>query len=140
MTESPYKPPAITISGEDEYSIPFILEALAAGAQNTAVSSMIPLSYRVTEIKVYFPDDAINNVRVYWLASNNGQGSTTTIPDGTNLIASFSGTTFLIGHADVITLRCSLAIESAKSFIKMHVLNNNAYAITIMGIIALRKR
>lgn len=139
MTESPFKPPLVLGIESQEYVLVFVLEGLGAGLQNTVVTSMIPLKYAVTKIETFFSDDAINNVRVYWLMSNNAQGSTTSIPDGSNLIAPFSAINFIIGHADLVSISANVLSETDKSYIKMHVINNNAYAVDIMGLVTIRK-
>lgn len=139
MCPTPYQSPPVIVSDENIYSVVFVAPALAANSQQTYVSSSLPYPVKVLEATVYFPDDAINNVRVYWLNSSNNQGSTTTIPDGTNLLSPYTSTGFLIGHAIQVSIPCYLEITNEKPFIKMHVVNNNAYATTLMGVIKFRK-
>lgn len=139
LSEFPYSFPKIVSYEELEYSFPFVLTGLAATSQNTVVVGTIPFTFRVLEITVFFPDDAINNIQVYFLVSDNPQGSTTTIPSGENLLAPFTPTQFLIGHAEKVTITCNALVSSNRSYIKMHIINNNTYAITLMGIVKIRK-
>jgi len=64
--------------------IPFT-GTVGANAQLTLVVGPIPFRYRVISAEMIFRNDTGDNVRHYWLAGRNDQGSTTGVPPDRNL-------------------------------------------------------
>lgn len=138
MTLPRYEAPLIEIEDKPEYEIPFIA-TIGATAQGTTVISGLSKPYKILEARMYFPDDAVNNVLIYWLIARDGEGSTTGIPTGDNMFSPFATLQWFIGHADLVTIRGNIDITVLDTGLKMHVINNNAYAITMMSILKIRE-
>ena len=130
--------PIITSLKEKEYVLPFVLLGLAAGAQSAVVQSVTTREEYVVEIIMCFPDDAINNVEVYWLSSDSPDISTSTISTGENLLADWISPARIIGHAETIRLACNVPVPASARYVKMHVVNNNTYVVDIQGFVKLR--
>ena len=140
MTEQTeiYVPPTLRAVEKESYEIPFIAPALLTG-QNGYSSGSIDFPFKVTKIRMYFPDNAVYGIDVYWLTATTPAISTVAMSEGQNLFSPFSPVVRFIGHADIVTLYPNRVIEATHPYIKMHVVNNNAYAITLMGIVTIRR-
>lgn len=138
MALEQYVPPKLVIVEKEVYEIPFMLTV--AGAAQLGYSSLrIPFPYKIIEIKMYFPDDAIGNVDVYWLTSNNDVVSAIAISAGTNPLLYLTLIPYFAGHADMIPLRLNITPLDVERYIKMHVVNGNAYATNMMSTVRIRR-
>lgn len=133
----PYNRITDELKGYIELVMPFVV-TIGAGAQGGQAIALPYLPCIVLGGTIYFPDNAIDNILVYFLESPDGSISTTGISGGEDLLTPETGTPYFIGHADAIHVTTHIPVESPIAYFKMHVVNNNAYAITIMGILTVR--
>lgn len=132
-----YTPPILQVVKKDEYALPFEV-IVGATAQLALSSTQIVFPYTVREVITYFPDDAINNVRAYWLVGTTNSTSTIAISEGSNLLAPLNPVGYLIGHADRISIALRRTVTLRSSYIKLHINNLNAYGVTVFGTVRIR--
>lgn len=113
--------------------------AVGANAQLTLLSSRITFKYAVVATEVVFRDDAANNLQVYVLVSNNQNTSTTNVPPDPNVFSQYSPSPYFVGEGTIKRAECSVEAPVGYEFIKVHAVNNNAYAQTINATITLQE-
>ena len=106
---------------------------LAATSQGTRVSGGIGFRYRIKKVKVYCDWDHDLNVRHYILVGSTNQGSTTNIPEGTNVLSPLSPDPYLIGRGHAREIALNLIVNVTTSYLKLHVQNLNGWQITYYG-------
>lgn len=120
-----------------EVVIPFIA-IVGANAQIGIIGNVPHTPYTVLGGIIYFPNDAVDNVQVRFLYASENTFSTTGISSGENLFVRGANTPFFVGHASSVNIQSHIKLEDPDNYLKMHVVNNNAYAITVMGILNVR--
>jgi len=120
---------SIKIELKPTYEIP-LSGVIGAGAQGAFVSGKIAKPFRINGIVIVFGSDHIDAVLHYFLAGDTNQVSTTSISTGDNLIPSGSPTPYFIGHNMIRHIKIIKEFPEGNRYLKCHVVNNNAYAIT----------
>ena len=125
------RPPRIRISTKQLYTLPFS-GTVALATQLTLLSSPIPFPFIVKSAEMVFSDEAMNQVRHYWLWADNDTVSTIAVPDGLNIFSRLAPTGYFIGHALIRRVEANLRINSIGARIKLHTNNllNSAYDIS----------
>lgn len=126
---TPETPPIIPVD-RPIYVIQFSGVGLAAGAQITLVSGQLSFRYRILKVKVFFGDDAVPDMRYYPMVGSTQGGSTTGLPEGQSIFAPLSPQAFMRAGYGKRECEPMLVIDSTRSYLKVHVQNNDAvYAI-----------
>lgn len=133
-----YMSPEILFNRRRLINIP-ISGTIGATAQNSFSTSHIPFKYRIVKVRMYFRDDAVWNVLMYWFSSSNPQGSTANLPDGTNIFAYASNTPFFVSDGPPVEAECSYESNEDEHYIKLHVVNNNGYATNVNGVVTIEE-
>jgi hypothetical protein len=110
--------------------IPFI-SAIAANTQLTLVSARITFPFVIVGVEIVFRDDAANNLLEYVLLSGNTNTSTTAVPPDLNAFSQYAPNPYFIGEGVVKRADCYVYAPSGYQFVKVHTVNNNAYAQTV---------
>ena len=100
--------------------------AVAAGAQQTSVSSLIPFPYRILKVKIFVLDDAVPDLRYYVLVDGTNSTSTTTLPTGVSIFAPYSGIQYIRASQGSRICEPLYDVRESESFLKVHVQNNDA--------------
>lgn len=116
--------------------IPFFF-TLAANTQQTLVSNAITVNYKIKSVEAHFRDDAAHNLLFYILSGNNQSTSTTIVPPDMNVVSSLSPTPYLTGEGEIIELAVNYEPAENYMYVKVHAVNNNAYAITGLCVVTI---
>lgn len=119
----------LIITLKPTYEIP-LSGVIAATAQGGVASARLRKPFRIHDIIINFGDDHADAVLHYFLTSTNKNISTTNISIGDNVVPAESPTPYYIGHAVLRRVKIIKEFKAGRRFLKVHVVNNNAYAIT----------
>ena len=109
------------------------------GAQLSLVSKHITSLYRILEISVHFPSGTDNLVQVYLLLCQDPSSLTTGLPPGTSILSMLSPNDFLVGDDITLTLPIDLPVTVKGTWLKAHVVNNDAFAHNISAFFTLQE-
>jgi len=112
------------------YEIP-LSGVIGAGAQGAFVSGKIDKPFRINGIVIVFSSDHIDTVLHYFLVGDTNQVSTASISTGVNLTPTDSPTPYFIGHNMIRCVKIIKEFPEGNKYLKCHVVNNNAYAVTV---------
>ena len=110
--------------------IPFYATVPAA-SQLTILSDMITFPFIVRNILIDFGADHLDAVLHYVLLSTSRTTSATAVPADTNAFSGLSPIGYAIGDNREKRYYPNIEWRETKSFIKVHAVNNNAYAVNI---------
>lgn len=133
-----FVPPEYAPATRRVATIPF-KAAIGANTQLTIVSFRIPFPFKITHAEVTFRDDAANNLQVYILVANNRNTSTTGVPPDPNVFSQYSSTPYFIGEGVVQKADCNVQAPDGYYYLKVHGVNNNAYAQTINATVTIEE-
>lgn len=103
---------------------------VAAGTYATSISGGLGFPYRIIEAKFYFLDDAVPDMRYYLYVGSSPSGSTTGMPEGSNVLSPYSGSGFIRGGQGMVKVEPMYDVTAERTYIKVHVFNNDAiYAV-----------
>lgn len=112
-------------------TIPFIVQ-LAAGTNETLVSSPISVYYQIKKIEVHFSNDTANLMQVSVFVSNNRSAPTNVAPPDTNLISELSPTPYVIGESEIVSLPMTYTPAAGEMFLKAFFSNLATWQISCM--------
>lgn len=121
---------SINIVLKPTYEIPLI-GVVGANAQQGFTSGRITFPFRINGIVVIFGDDHIDNVLHYFLTDETNNVSAANISTGDNVIPPASPTPYFIGHSMIRKIRFIKDFPEGDLFLKVHVVNGNAWAINV---------
>ena len=108
-------------------------------AQLSLVSKHITSLFRILQVSVNFPSGTDNLVRVYLLLCQDPSSLTTGLPPGMSILSMLSPNDFLIGDDITLTLPINLPVTVKGTWLKAHVVNNDAFAHNISAIFTIEE-
>ena len=133
-----YTAPKYELKAKRIAEIPFIA-TIGATAQLTILSDLISFPFVVRSILIDFSTDHINNVLHYVLLSTNRTTSTTSVPADTSAFTGLSGISYAIGDNREKRYFPNIEWRQTRSYIKVHVVNNNAYAVSVNATVTIEE-
>lgn len=121
---------SINITLKPTYEIPLI-GVVGAAAQLGFRSDKIDISFRINGLKIIFGDDHIDNVLHYFLIGTTDALSAVALSEGTNIFGERAFTPWFIGHSMIRYIKFVKEYPQADRWLKVHVVNNNVYAIQV---------
>lgn len=126
----PTVPPlAVVFQFKHRTDVPFA-GAVGANAHLTFLSGQVRTPIEIIRAKMYFDTDHVNNVRYYWLYSKNRTTSTTGVPADFNIFGTLTLLGYYLGNGIVRTAESNLQLTDPPYYLKLHVHNTNAFAVT----------
>lgn len=125
-----YKAPTFEEVAKRLLTIP-ITSPIPATTHLTIVVGPITFRYRVLEGEMIFRNDAMDQVRYYWLVSRNRTPSTTGVPSGSNLFGYLAPVGYFVGTGITKRVFSGVTPGAEQEYIKLHTHNLNAFAQTI---------
>lgn len=119
----------IQVTLKPTYEVP-MSGTIAANAQGGVASAKITKPFRINGVIITFGDDHINNVRHFLLTAENDNISTTSRSTGRNLVPPEAPTPYYIGHSVLRKIKAIREFSEGNRYLKVHIVNNNAYQIT----------
>lgn len=109
------------------------------GAQLSLVSKRITFLYEILDISVSFPEGAGHLVDVRLLVSFDPQSFTDRIPPGTSILSMLSPNDYLAGDDILLSLPINLPVLIKGTWLKAHIVNNDAFPHTISALLTLKE-
>lgn len=129
---------SINITLKPSYEIPLV-GVVGANAQTAFISGRITVPFRVNGIVIVFGDDHVDNVLHYFLTDDTQNISTTSISTGDHLIPISYPNRYFIGHSMIRRVHIIREFPEGGLILKCHVVNNNAYQITVNAAIVVEE-
>jgi hypothetical protein len=107
------------------------MATLAAGLQQTYVSSRIPYPFRIVHVSIIFGDATANALLIYILSSRTTTASTSTVPPDTPVFSQYSPTPYFVGESIIKCPPVDFHAASDDQFVKVHAVNGSAIAQTV---------
>jgi hypothetical protein len=108
-----------------------LIGTLAAGLQQTYVSSRIPYRFRIVHASIVFGFGTGNALLIYVLASRTTTTSTSTVPPDTPVFSEYSPTPYFVGDGLIKCPPVDYYAAEDEQYVKVHAVNNSAIAQTV---------
>jgi hypothetical protein len=125
-----YIAPRYSLTAKRTAEIPF-MATVGAAAQLTILSDLISFPFVVRSILIDFGSDHVDRVLHYVLLSTNRTTSITVVPADTNAFTGLSTIGYAIGDNREKRFYPNVEWRQTRSYMKVHVINNNAYAVNV---------
>lgn len=112
------------------YEVPLI-GLIGANAQGGIASDIIDVPFRINGLVIVFGDDHVDNVLHYFLVDDTNSVDTTAMSTGRNIISPRSPYPYFIGHSMIRGIKVIREFPEGNYYLKVHVVNNNAYQIQV---------
>jgi len=119
--------------------IPFNGSVTVLAPHQTIVSDLVDFDFIVRMITVDFGSDHNDLVQHWFLLSHNVNVGTTAPPADENILGRISPTGFVIGDNREKRFYPNVLYTGRKNFIKMHILNNTAYTVTVKATVLIEE-